>query len=221
MPPPLEELLSEAIRTVIEELAYVAPRIFLTILALSLLAVAWRIARAYLGKLLKFAEADKLLEKVLGKPPPFSPTRAVLVAADVGIAVVAILLAINVLLPAELKATAIEWMLLLGRAASLILIAVVILSLFELLIKRVRVEAKLRSYLSLVSFLILTAFLIDVSAMSPEVKAALVWGLAQGIGISIAIFAAWFFFGDYIAEYLEKASRVRANSGEPEEASQA
>ena len=211
MAPP-QNILQEIIDTIVTEITLVAPRIFFTLLALTMLASIWKLVRAYLFKLLEFAELDKGIEKLIGKTLPVSLPRLIVGIADAGIIIIGILLSANILLPTEYRDLFLEGMFLLGKMASILIIAVIILTIFHFLIIRMQIETKLRSYLFFISFIILTALLVDISALSSEVKTALVSGLSQGIGLSIAIFAAWFFFGDYIKRYLEeKAARKAAD----------
>jgi len=56
----------------------------------------------------------------------------------------------------------------------------------------------------LLTFLITTVLIIDVTALSSEVKAALTWGLSLGIGLSIGVFTVWYFFGDLLKKKEER-----------------
>jgi len=71
------------------------------------------------------------------------------------------------------------------------------------------VESRLRGYLIFIMMLLLTAMLIDVTALSEPVKHALYTGLAIGIGASLAIFSAWFFFGEFWERALEERRAKR------------
>ena len=205
MPPP-QEVLFEILSTILAEVTAVAPRIFFALLALAALAAVGKLVHALLSRALEFAKVDEGLARLMGAPP-ISPSRAIIAAADLGIVAIGVLLVLNILVPEEFRSTLLEGLVTVGRIVSVLVIALVVLAVFYFLVERVRVEAKLRSYLLFISFLILTMLLVDVSALSPEVKAALVSGLAQGVGLSIAVFAVWFFFGDQIGKYLEEKAR--------------
>ena len=206
MPPP-QEVLFEILNTILAEVTAVAPRIFFALLALAALAAVGKLVHTLLSRALEFAKVDEGLAKLMGAPPPISPSRVIIAAADLGIVAIGVLLVLNILVPEEFRSTLLEGLVTVGRIVSVLVIALVVLAVFYFLVERVRVEAKLRSYLLFISFLILTMLLVDVSALSPEVKAALVSGLAQGVGLSIAVFAVWFFFGDQIGKYLEEKAR--------------
>ena len=206
MPPP-QEIVMEILSTIAGEIAAVAPKIFFALLALAAVAAIGKLIHTLLARALEFAKVDEGLAKLLGGPPPVSPSKAIVAAADLGIAAIAVLLILNILVPEEFRATILEGFVTVGRIVSVLVVALIVLAVFYFLVERVRVEAKLRSYLLFISFLILTMLLVDVSALSAEVKAALVSGLAQGVGLSIAVFAVWFFFGDQIGKYLEERAR--------------
>ena len=203
----LPKALSDALKAMVSEITYITPKILFTLLALTVLAVCWRLARTYLNKLLNFVNLDEGVEKLIGRPLPISPSRLIIGIGDIGIGVAGVLIAVNILLPPEYKSAFLDGLATFGRMASILIIATLILALFGFLINYVKFETKLKSYMFLISFLIFTAFLVDISALSPEVKASLIAGLSQGIGLSIAIFAAWFFFGDYLKRYLEEKAK--------------
>ncbi|RLE63485.1 MAG: hypothetical protein DRJ38_07445 [Thermoprotei archaeon] len=202
--PSIEEVIEQILGEIAAEVTLLAPRIFFAITAITIIALIGKILHTYLSKLLEFANIDEGFEKIAGKAPPVSISRIIIRAIDVGLAFLGILIAARLLLPQESMDAFMESLVLLGKMASILLIALIILSLFNFLITKMKIETKLRSYLFFISFLILTALLIDISALSPEVKTSLVSGLSTGIGLSIAVFAVWFFFGDYIKEYLSK-----------------
>jgi hypothetical protein len=53
---------------------------------------------------------------------------------------------------------------------------------------------------------------VDVTALSDPIKNALTSGLAIGVGISIGVFAIWFFFHDYLDEMLKiKTTSTKEN----------
>lgn len=212
MPPP-QGVLLEILGTIIAEVTAVAPRVFFALLALAALAAVGKLVHALLARALESAKVDEELAKLVGGPPPVSPSRAIVAAADLGIVTIGVLLTINILVPEEFRSTLLEGLVTVGKIVSVLAIALVVLAVFYFLVERVRVEAKLRSYLLFISFLILTMLLVDVSALSPEVKAALVSGLAQGVGLSIAVFAVWFFFGDQIGKYLEERAKEFGSEG--------
>jgi len=215
MPPP-QEIVIKILNTIVAEVMAVAPKIFFALLALAALALVGKLLHSLLAKALKFTKIDEGLAKLLGSPPPISPSKAIVAAADLGVILIGVLLILNILVPEELRNIVTEGLLVVGKVISVLVIALIVLTAFYFLIEKVKVEAKLRSYLIFISFLILTMLLVDISALSPEVKTALVSGLSQGVGLSIAVFAIWFFFGDQIEKYLsEKTSREKQNSSSP------
>ena len=202
--PSIEEVIEQILSEIAAEITQVAPRIFFAITAITIIALVGKILHTYLTKLLEFTDIDEGFEKIVGRTPPISISKIIIGAVDVGLAVLGVLIAARLLLPQESMNAFMEALVMLGKMASILLIALIILSLFNFLITRMKIETKLRSYLFFISFLILTALLIDISALSSEVKTSLVSGLSTGIGLSIAVFAAWFFFGDYVKEYLSR-----------------
>ena len=85
-----------------------------------------------------------------------------------------------------------------ARAVSILVIAILIFAIFNMLIGRIKVETRLRSYAMLIVLLLITAMLIDITALSDQLKSALTLGLSIGVGIVIGVFAVWFFFHGYL-----------------------
>ena len=54
--------------------------------------------------------------------------------------------------------------------------------------------------------------LVDVTALSEQVKNALITGLSIGVGISVGVFAVWFFFHDYLDKLILSKSERREES---------
>jgi len=63
---------------------------------------------------------------------------------------------------------------------------------------RLRIERGLRGFMFLLAFLIALVLIVDITTLSPELKRSLAWGLSLGIGLSIGVFTAWYFFGEAI-----------------------
>ncbi len=209
---PLElmaKTISELLAQIAQEAAVLAPKIFFTIIILIVIAVIARLTHKYMDRLLKAIEVDRLLEGLLGKTLPLSASRAILIAIDIGFIFLALLSIFNLLIPEEAREFVNSLMISIGKIAGVLIVAVIVIGFYGILVERIKIEAKLKSYLFFMSFLIVTALLIDIATLSSEVKAALVSGLSIGIGLSIALFALWFFFGDY----LERLTLMKERKG--------
>ncbi|MCD6236301.1 MAG: hypothetical protein J7J94_04870, partial [Thaumarchaeota archaeon] len=91
-----------------------------------------------------------------------------------------------------------------ARVISVIFLAIILFAAFSSVIERIRVESRMKGYLFFIVMLLLTAMLIDVTALSEPVKQSLYTGLAIGIGASLAIFSIWFFFHEYLDAMLKQ-----------------
>jgi len=194
-------LLEELLRRIAEEIAGLAPRLFLALSAILATAVLIKLINAYLRRLLSFSRLDEAVERTLGRPP-LPPSSLIVGLADLGVGLIGAYVALTLLLPEELVEAFDSAVVYVGRTVSVLALIGFILVAFNALVGRIRLEAKLKSYMAFFSFLMATALLVDVVALSDPVKQALVSGLAIGIGASIAVFALWFFFSDYIERCL-------------------
>ncbi|MEM0093866.1 MAG: hypothetical protein QW753_05795 [Thermofilum sp.] len=89
----------------------------------------------------------------------------------------------------------------LGSVAALTLISVVVVDTFA---KSMGLERKTERFFTMLLSLLIVMLAIDLAALSPEVKQALTFGLAIGVGLLIGAFALWAFFGDYIEKVLAR-----------------
>ncbi len=72
-----------------------------------------------------------------------------------------------------------------ARVISVIGLAMILLAIFNSMVGRIRIEARLRSYAMFIVLLLVTAMLVDITALSEHVKNGLIGGLSLGVGISI------------------------------------
>ncbi len=201
------EFFEGLLRQLAQELIELTPRIFLALAALTSTIVAIKIVNFYLRKLLSFSKVDEAVERFFGSKPPLAPSSIIVGAADLGLGFIGVYLVLSVLLPRNLLVKVDAAAVYAARVLSVLAMIGFVLFTFNMLMSRIKVETKLKSYMTFVSFLLATALLIDVVALSDPVKEALVSGLAIGIGISIAVFATWWFFADYIERYIKSLER--------------
>ena len=83
-----------------------------------------------------------------------------------------------------------------ARVASVVFLIIFVFIALETIIERIRMEAKLRGFMFLIILFITLALLLDITALSEEVKHALALGISIGIGLSIGVFSLWYFFHD-------------------------
>lgn len=201
------EFFEGLLRQLAQELIELTPRIFLALAALTSTIVAIKIVNFYLRKLLSFSKVDEAVERFFGSKPPLAPSSIIVGAADLGLGFIGVYLAMSVLLPRDLLVKVDAAAVYAARVLSVLAMIGFVLFTFNMLMSRIKVETKLKSYMTFVSFLLATALLIDVVALSDPVKEALVSGLAIGIGTSIAVFATWWFFADYVERYIKSLER--------------
>ncbi len=190
------------LRQLAQELADLAPRLFLALAAIMATLVSVKVVNIYLRRLLRFSRVDEAVERFAGGRPPILLSSVIVGAADLGLGFIGIYLVLDLLLPPDVMGRVDSAALYAARVLSVLAMIGFVLLAFNMLMSRIRLETKLKSYMTFISFLLATALLIDVVALSDPVKQALVSGLAIGIGLSIAVFAAWFFFSDYIERYV-------------------
>ena len=209
----LWELILTALRQIAQELIYLTPKIFTALIVFVIAFVFIRAINIVLRKILKFAKLDRFFEALSGFSLPFSITSLLIFLADLGIALIALYVVLGLFLEAQYIHIVTGWLYYGARVISIVVITIFLFSIFGVVMNRIRFESRLRSYSLFIILLLVTAMLVDVTALSDQVKSALITGLSIGVGISVGIFAVWFFFHDYFDKLiLSKAERREEES---------
>ena len=201
------ELLMEVLSQVALELIQLTPKIFISIIVIVLSFLVVKVLNTILSKLLGFAKLDELLKEASGVSMPFSVERLLTFLVDLGVALIALYSLVSLFLGAEYVRFMNDVLAYGGKLVSVVAMSLIILAAFNTVIGRVRMESRLKIYTRFVVLLIITAMLIDVTALSPQTKAALSTGLAIGVGAFIGVFAVWFFFHEYLDRLIAKKGR--------------
>jgi len=197
-------LLEQFLENLAEELRVFLPKIFIGIIIILALFLFIRIIGTAVKRLLSFADIDGLIKRHTGIELPLPFNTIVMVLLYVGAVLAAVYALINIFFGREYVALASSLTLYGARVISVVVMALVLFTAFSAIIERIRVESRLRGYLFFIVMLLLTAMLIDITALSDPVKHALYAGLSIGIGASLAVFAVWFFFQDYFEKLIKK-----------------
>ncbi|MCS7120124.1 MAG: hypothetical protein RMJ07_03280 [Nitrososphaerota archaeon] len=206
------DILNKLFMQISTEIIGLLPKILIAIIMVSLTLVVVKVLNLFLKRLMRVARLEIIVKQFI--PLPFSLENVIIFLADLGLGLIAFLSIANLFLEQrymEIVADALYYGV---RVASIVIIAIIIFAIFDLLIGRVKVETRLRSYAMLIVLLLITAMLIDITALSDQVKGALTLGLSIGVGLAVGVFAIWFFFHDY----LDKIFKVKSSQkGEDDE----
>jgi len=196
------ELLTEAFHQIAQEIIFVMPKIFVVLVIFTATFLVIKVLNIFLRKMLKFAELDRLVEKLAKISLPFSLSNLLIFLADLGVALISLYAVVNLFLEAQHVHLVTEALYYGARIISIVAIAIFLFSIFGVVISRIRVETRLRGYTLFIILLLVTAMLVDITALSEPVKNALITGLSIGVGVSVGVFAVWFFFHDYLDELI-------------------
>jgi len=205
------ELLTDAFRQIAQEVVFIMPKIFVMLVILAITFLVIKILNISLRKILSFAELDKMVKKLAGFSLPFSISNLLIFLADLGVVLISLYAIVNLFLEAQYLPLVTEAISYGARVISIVVLAIFLFSIFGIVISRIRVETRLRGYTLFIILLLVTAMLVDVTALSEPVKNALITGLSIGVGISVGVFAVWFFFHDYLDEmFLSKTASKKS-----------
>jgi len=203
---PVTQIIEDAFGRVAEELVYLAPRIFVASLVLALIIVVGIVLNRLVNKFLDIARVDDLVKPYIKKyGVPFTPRSIVNASIVIGLATLSIYSTVAIAAPQYIEPVTglLEYI---GRIVSVAIMLLIIVTSIAAVFDRVRVERGIKGFAFLITVLLSIALLIDITSLSPEVKNSIVWGLSLGIGLSIGIFTAWYFFEDIVREKARKKS---------------
>lgn len=202
----LFRVLGEVLFQIANDVISLLPKLLVALVVIALTFVGIRIMNLFFRKLLALARLDEMFEQLSGFSLPFSIDSFVIFMADLGICLISIYAVAGLFLPSQHLHLMNEGLAYGARVISIMGLAVILLAIFNSIVGRIRVEARLRSYAMFIVLLLVTAMLVDITALSEHVKNELIRGLSLGVGISIGVFAIWFFFHEYFDKLMKKPS---------------
>jgi len=198
----------EAFRLLGLELAYLAPRIIVAALITALIIVIGIVISKAVNKLLTIANVDELVKPYIEKYGlPFNPRTIVNILITVGLAVLALYSITAIVTPQHVGIVnvVVDYI---GRVVSAAVLLIVIVSSLSMVFDKIRIERGIKGFAFLITMLLSLAILIDVTNISPDIRSSIVWGLSLGIGVSIGVFTAWYFFEEVIREKLKESTEL-------------
>ncbi|KON28577.1 hypothetical protein AC481_01495 [miscellaneous Crenarchaeota group archaeon SMTZ-80] len=195
---PIYDLFVDAMSEIVTDIATLLPRIILTIIILIIAFLAIRLLNIFFKRLLKLVNLDSIFKTLVKTELPFSLSNLIIILIDAGIILIAIFGLSNIFFDPsqmELIRGIFEYAL---RILSIIAVTILWFMMFDLLIERVRTDFRLRGYVLFILLIIVTMMIVDLTALSHSTKSVMEQGLSIGLGITVGVFAIWFFFHDYL-----------------------
>jgi hypothetical protein len=186
-----EEALALALRSIVR----VLPKVTASLIVAIILIIISVIVIKVVSRLLRASGIDTILAPYFKKyNVPFTVTSLINSILALGLLLVVLYSSIIAGFP-EYKNYAVETIDIIARVASVFYMIILVYVALNYVTDKLRMESGLGGYMALIIFNIVLILLIDVTALSPVVKQALSWGLSLGLGLSVAVFTAWYFFG--------------------------
>ncbi|MEM4520301.1 MAG: hypothetical protein QXF23_01085 [Candidatus Bathyarchaeia archaeon] len=204
----LFKIIGEVLAQIALEVTLLLPKILITLVVFIIAFLIIRMLNAFLGKLLKIAKVDDAFVRFSGFSLPFSLEKFIVFLANIGIILIAFYATINLFLEPRYIQLINDGIYYGARIISIIIITLVIFAVFNAVTIRTKVDPRIRTYPLVIIMLLVTAMLIDITALSSEIKGALAAGLSIGVGVAIGAFALWFFFHEYLDAYFKTGGRV-------------
>jgi hypothetical protein len=194
----------EALRLALRDVANIIPKLAASILAGAITALIAILLMRLVSRLLKASKVDELLDPIFARyGVPF--TLSSLIKGLLAFVLVLIIFYVSVVAGFPEYGNAVSQAIIIaGRVASVIVMILITYVTVNYVTEKLRMERGLRGFMALVIFDISLILVIDMTALSPPVKEALAWGLSLGLGLSIAVFTAWYFFGQEIRARRER-----------------
>ncbi len=200
------QVLGEALERSIEDVAKALPDLLLAVAVAVIFFVVGLVLVRLIRKFLMILRIEEMVRPYIKYGIPVNTIITALVA--VGLALLAIHVIALILCPEAIGIVE-STSRYVGRIVSVAFLVIFTFMVIDAVVERIRMERGLRGFMTLLTFLITTILIIDITSLSTEVKQALAWGLSLGIGLSIGVFTAWYFFSPQ-----HRASEKRGG-GEP------
>jgi len=200
---PIYDLFVDAMSGIVTDIAALLPRIILTIIVLIIAFLAIRLLNVFFKRLLELVNLDDVFKTLVKTELPFSLSNLIIILIDTGIILIAIFGLSNIFFDPsqmELIRGIFEYAL---RILSIVAVTILWFMMFNLLIERVHsrsrtIESRLRGHILFILLIIVTMMIMDLTALSHSTKSLMEQGLSIGLGITVGVFAIWFFFHDYL-----------------------
>ena len=196
--------ISDVLNQIASEIVNFIPKILIALVIILIAIAVIKVLNFIFRKLLGMAKIDEFFAKATRISLPFSIVNLLIYLADLGIILIALYSIVDICAGPTYTQLMTDVLYYGARIASVIVITLVIFASFNLIVRRLRVETRLRGYMLFIVMLLVTAMLVDITALSDPVKSALIMGISIGVGISLGVFAIWFFFHEYLDRILEK-----------------
>ncbi len=190
--------IEEAVIRALRDIEFLIPKLILSIILVCIFFVIAIILNRVLSKIFEIVKIEELFKpfkKYVGMSISF--TSLILGIVNVAIALTALYSISSVAFP-EWVDTINAVLDYFGRVVSVVFLIAVVFVTVSRIAEKIAVEEKMKSFMTLIMLFIVIVLLIDVTNLSHEIKSALAWGLSIGVGISMGVFSAWFFFRDII-----------------------
>ncbi len=195
------DVVGEALRRTLSEVANLLPKIAISIVIVLIFFVIALVVTKIVKKILGIIKLEDLVKPYIRYAIPIDTI--ILALINLGIALIAAHTVVLMVYPEAIDfvATVSGYV---GKVASVAFLIVFVFLVIDAVVEKIKIERGLRGFMMLLTFLITTILIIDVTALSSEVKAALTWGLSLGIGLSIGVFTVWYFFGEILKRKEER-----------------
>ncbi|RLG89634.1 MAG: hypothetical protein DRO16_03695 [Thermoprotei archaeon] len=187
------EILWRALQYSLRDLVSILPLILIALLIIAVYTLVAIILTRLIRSILRLINIDELAKPLIKYR--ISLTNIIIILLNLGIGLLAVYSIALIVYPAQVEiiTSIVSYI---ARVASVVFLIIFVFIMLETIIERIRMEAKLRGFMFLIILFVTLALLLDITALSEEVKHALALGISIGIGLSIGVFSLWYFFHD-------------------------
>jgi len=189
------EILWRALQYSLRDLVSILPLILIALLIIAVYTLIAIILTRLVRSVLKLINIDELAKPLMRYR--ISLTNIIIILLNLGIGLLAVYSIALIVYPTQVEVIT-SIVSYIARVASVVFLIIFVFIALETIIERIRMEAKLRGFMFLIILFITLALLLDITALSEEVKHALALGISIGIGLSIGVFSLWYFFHELL-----------------------
>ncbi len=189
------EILWKALQYSLRDLVSILPLILIALLIIAVYTLIAIVLTRLVRSILRLINIDEMAKPLIRYR--ISLTNIIVILLNLGIGLLAVYSIALIMYPQRIDVIT-SIVSYIARVASVVFLIIFVFIALETIIERIRMEAKLRGFMFLIILFITLALLLDITALSEEVKHALAFGISIGIGLSIGVFSLWYFFHDLL-----------------------
>lgn len=185
------------LRQLLEDILSLFPKAGLATLVIFVTLLFVKLLNKAINWLVRTSRLEDYVKRAVPEGTRIPVNSLIIFLADAGVIATSTAIVVRIFVPEYTQAYR-DLIAYIYRVGSVVVLSMLTFVIIDALVKSMRLERKTERFFTMLSLLLITLLLIDLAALSSEIKLALAIGIAIGIGLLIGVFSLWAFFGEQI-----------------------